>query len=80
MADWTDNKRPPTVADCLRSVSDWLDLADRAFAILAAEKGMELPVGTSVQGDIKMLAAWLDVHSDVDVNMYSLLDSGFLGE
>lgn len=80
MADWTDHNRPETVADCLRAVAVWLDLADRAFAILAADKGIELPVGATIQGDLKMLATWLEIHPEIDQSMHSVLDSSLFGE
>lgn len=54
--------RPESDGDRLRAAADFLDLGDRAFGVLAAQRGTANPVtGDEVQRDLRRIAGRLDV-------------------
>lgn len=67
--------RPSTTAECLDKTADWLDVADKAFAVVMAARGEHFEGGKSVQGDLRLLATWLREHPDVDQSMHDALSA-----
>ncbi len=65
--------RPSTTAAVLDTVADWMDVADQTFATVYAMQGRRYEGGKSVQGDLRMLAAWLREHPDTDQRMHGAL-------
>ncbi len=58
-ADVTEPGGKPT-AGKFRLIAEWLDLADRAFAVLSDVKDVPIPIGDGVQDDLRRWADELD--------------------
>jgi hypothetical protein len=62
-----------TAPERLRWIADFLDLADKAIAVVACAKGVEYPeqLHSTAQRDLRAWASWLDVNpalaDDMDV-------------
>jgi hypothetical protein len=62
-----------TAPERLRWIADFLDLADKAIAVVACAKGVEYPeqVHSTAQRDLRAWARWLDANparaDDMDV-------------
>ena len=73
--------RPETAAAVLEASAHYLDLGDKAFATLMEISGNKddrvahAIEGKTVQQDLRMIAAWLREHPDVDAQIHAVLDA-----
>lgn len=65
----------PTTAVALRLAADAVEAGDRALHLCALLAG-KAPISgcQQIRADLLMLAAWLDEHPDVDLQMFSVLE------
>lgn len=65
-----------STADCLRTVAEILERGEHAFSFMASAMGMPVPDLLQVRQEyVLVLAAWLDIHPDIDEQMRTALES-----
>ena len=64
MTDDRDDNPPMSIVGVLEGAADYLDTADKAVALLAKQLGRNdlLPIGGTMQGDLRALAVWFLNH------------------
>ncbi len=67
----SEGEAPTTTADAMRWVASWLDDVDVLLSNAYPELSEHL--GTEVQRDLRNLAEYLDLHGDLDDELYEAL-------
>lgn len=65
-----------TTGQILRDLVGVLRTTDAGIALLADMLEEPPPTTERAQGDLEIIAAWLDEHPDVDAQIFSLVELG----
>lgn len=70
------DEAPGTTAQILRDLADVLRTTDAGMAVLSEMLEQVPPTTERAQGDLEIIAAWLDEHPDVDGQIFALVELG----